>query len=278
MDLKSYISSGIIEACLTGIASDEEVRQMEIMSEKHPEVKAEITKVQTLLENWASKQAIPPSENLKEKIWTRLHEENEAPGNSQKASTEQASPIPLNTGKQTIKLSRWKYYSAAAAVLLLMVSGYYCYVLYQKNAAFEQQIIGLQKQLLNNRKETQATIASYQQKLSGIVAGDIQRINLSGTPEHPDLNGVVLWNQTTEEVYLSLNQLPVPPKGMQYQLWAIVDGQPVNAGVYQSADTSDFVQKMNRVSAHTQMFAVTLEKEGGVDAPTLSAMYVAGKI
>ena len=36
----------------------------------------------------------------------------------------------------------------------------------------------------------------------------------------------------SKEVYLLVNQLPTPDPDKQYQLWAIVDGNPVDAGVF----------------------------------------------
>ncbi|HET8572559.1 MAG TPA: anti-sigma factor [Edaphocola sp.] len=278
MDIKAYISSGIIEACLSGIASDEDVRQMESLSEKYPEVKLEIIKVQLLLEKWATANSVPPPPDLKEKIWSKI---------GQKDNQEQADPLPENSdstnlkkvdGKEAVSFSRWKYYPAAAAVLLIGISIYFSVTLYQKNIEFQKQLAKLEQQLKANQDSYNSKIALYQQRLSGLVNGNMQGIKLSGTEKHPNMTAIVLWNKKTQEVYLSLKQLPAPPKGMQYQLWSIVDGKPESAGVYESNDTKTALQKMKPVSPNTQMFAVTLEKEGGAESPTLSAMYVAGKI
>lgn len=278
MDIKAYISSGIIEACLSGIASDEDVRQMESLSEKYPEVKLEIIKVQLLLEKWATANSVPPPPDLKEKIWSKI---------SQKDNQEQADSLPENSdstnlkkvdGKETVSFSRWKYYPVAAAVLLIGISIYFSVALYQKNIEFQKQLAKLEQQLKANQDSYNSKIALYQQRLSALVNGNMQGIKLSGTEKHPNMTAIVLWDKKTQEVYLSLKQLPAPPKGMQYQLWSIVDGKPESAGVYESNDTKTALQKMKPVSPNTQMFAVTLEKEGGAESPTLSAMYVAGKI
>ena len=64
------------------------------------------------------------------------------------------------------------------------------------------------------------------------------------------------------------------PSGKQYQLWAIVDGKPVDAGLI-----TDCIGlcKMKRID-RAQAFAITLEKAGGSPTPTLTEMYVFGKI
>jgi hypothetical protein len=41
--------------------------------------------------------------------------------------------------------------------------------------------------------------------------------------------------------------------------------------------TTDALQKM-KITPKAQAFAVTLEKKGGVSAPTMTEMYVIGKI
>jgi anti-sigma-K factor RskA len=64
------------------------------------------------------------------------------------------------------------------------------------------------------------------------------------------------------------------PPGKQYQLWAIVDGKPVDAGMVGDCEGLCKMKVINRAEA----FAITLEKEGGSSAPTLTAMYVMGKV
>ncbi len=48
---------------------------------------------------------------------------------------------------------------------------------------------------------------------------------------------------------------------MQYQLWAIVDNQPVDAGMLEM-DKGHMMVKMKNIP-RAQLFAITLEQEGG---------------
>ena len=72
------------------------------------------------------------------------------------------------------------------------------------------------------------------QMLSG---SNMQIITLKGVEKHPESKATVFWDQKTKEVYLNAESLPKAPKGMQYQLWAIADGKPVNAGMYTEEKT-----------------------------------------
>ena len=76
-----------------------------------------------------------------------------------------------------------------------------------------------------------------------------------------------------------VNNLPQAAPEKQYQLWAIVDGKPVDAGmVEESADASGkLLLKMHNIP-EAQAFAITLEKKGGSPTPTMEAMFVVGKV
>ncbi|RYZ35432.1 MAG: anti-sigma factor [Sphingobacteriales bacterium] len=87
---------------------------------------------------------------------------------------------------------------------------------------------------------------------------------------------MVYWDTRSKAVYLAMKNLPPAPKGKQYQLWAIVDGKPVDAGVY-ALNPQEAMQKM-KVIPKAEMFAITLEQEGGSATPTMEEMYVAGKV
>ncbi|MFT6883546.1 MAG: anti-sigma-K factor RskA, partial [Marinoscillum sp.] len=76
------------------------------------------------------------------------------------------------------------------------------------------------------------------------------------------------------EIYLNSANLPELSGNQQYQLWALVDGKPIDAGVF-DADGGQF-QIMKGV-ARADAFAVTIEQSGGADSPTLSTMQVYGE-
>ena len=105
----------------------------------------------------------------------------------------------------------------------------------------------------------------------------VLKVPMPGTKAFPEALATVFWNPSSQQVYLKVNKLPEPTADKQYQLWAIVDGKPVDMGVFEMGDTTSLLQKM-KVTGKAQMFAITLEKKGGALAPTMEQMYVAGKI
>ena len=103
---------------------------------------------------------------------------------------------------------------------------------------------------------------------------DVKTITLKGVTGKENNLAAVYWDTKTKEVYLLPTKMDSTPSDKQYQLWAIVDGKPVDAGVFADCDG---LCKMKKIP-NAQAFAITLEKKGGSPAPTLSAMYVLGKV
>jgi anti-sigma-K factor RskA len=67
-----------------------------------------------------------------------------------------------------------------------------------------------------------------------------------------------------------------PPAGKQYQLWAIVDGKPVDAGMIDLNQPIVF-QQMKTINS-AQAFAVTIENVGGSATPSLETMCLLGNV
>jgi anti-sigma-K factor RskA len=89
----------------------------------------------------------------------------------------------------------------------------------------------------------------------------------------------VAFSPGKKEVMIDLSSLkmPVNDQEHQYQLWALVDGKPVDLGVFDSTDDRSGMKRMKSVSG-AQAFAVTLEPKGGSVNPTMEQMMAIGSI
>ncbi len=88
---------------------------------------------------------------------------------------------------------------------------------------------------------------------------------MKGTANAPASMAYVYWNESTKEVYLSIQIMKELSESNQYQLWAIIDGKPVDAGVF-DADISGLL-KMKDIGSGAATFAVTIEPRGGKESP-----------
>ena len=257
MDIKTYISSGVIEAYVTGNISPEESSILECVMKNNAEVMQAVFEVQQIFEQLATSQAIEPPAHLKDEILKKIDFNRTIEG------TGRIVPLKLDKAEQNnYSMPTWM---KAASVAVLFGLGYLGYDSASKSAELEK--------FSQNNTELSTKVASLEQMNSMIM--NSKRIELKGVENHPNMLADVYWH-TSKKVFLEMKNLPAAPSGMQYQLWAIVDGKPVDMGMY-SAKADSTVQEMKSVD-NAQAFAITLEKEGGNATPTMEEMYVMGTI
>ncbi len=274
MDSKEYISSGILESYILGHASPEEAGILECVMKNNAEVKAAYEEAQKTFELLATAQAVTPPNDLKSKIWDKIQLE-------QKVEDEKPV-IPLNSVEpkletqqigQEIRVEQnksWKNFAVAATVLFLVSVGANLYWMSSQNEMKNELAV-----LKSDKQSQNLAMQNLEQKLKITSNPNMLKIVLAGVEKHPESNAVVYWDKTSKDVYLTANSLPKAPEGMQYQLWAIADGKPVSAGMY-TGDKDAKIALANIPSA--QAFAITLEKEGGSEIPTMENMYVMGGV
>lgn len=283
MDIAAYISSGIIESYVLGLASEEEVSILNCIRKNNVEVEQAIAEAEKALEGLADIQAMAMPDTLKQDIWNRLEAENLVLKDDQSDGlpTEGAispdavvqAPI-LNTQEVPKRIVPARSYGwAIAASILFVLSVSANLFFYQQQKENKEMLVQA-----NTTLDTQnSTLAILQYKWSLVQNPAVKTIALKGVENKPDLHALVFWDQTSKAVYLSLEQMPAAPKGKQYQLWAMVDGQPVSAGVFPLNAKEAMASKMLDVSK-AQAFAITLEDEGGKPVPTLTELCVMGSI
>lgn len=278
MDIQEYIQSGIIESYVLGLATEEETAELEKLCLEYPELKLAVQTFEAEMEGFATTHAVAPDPAVKDAItaalFTQSTAEHAAP---QPVSETPVVPLHAHSEALPMRSRRWPAI-AAAAIILLVVSAalnVYYYSNY-KNVTSQYQALLLQRNTLEASNETYK--AKYND-LSGNLRllGDTatRTIKMTGLPGKPNSLATIYWNRQTNDVYLQANYLPETPTGKQYQLWAIVDGKPVDAGMV--GDCAGALCKMKNIPS-AQAFAITLEKTGGSPTPTLTAMLVLGKV
>jgi len=276
LNSKEYISSGILESYILGHASPEEAGILECVMKNNTEVREAFEEAQKTFEMLATAQAVTPPSDLKSKIWDKIQQEDKV----ELAVEKPIIPLQTNAQKteakteiqETVaeKRGNWKNFAVAASLLFLVSTGVNLYWMSSQSEMKEEMA-----NMKNENQSKNLAIQNMQQKLDVVANPDMKKIVLAGVEKHPESKATVLWDANSKDVYLSVNNLPKAPEGMQYQLWAIEDGKPVNAGMY-SEDKDMKIALANITKA--QAFAITLEKKGGSEVPTMENMYVMGGV
>lgn len=252
MDIKAYISSGILEKYVLGLVNESERQEIEQYILQYPEIRMEVNQIEAAVEKYAQSKAVAPPSGLLNTIMVLIRSEDNPPKGS--------------SGQGTSKV--WM----AAAIGLLLVSLLLGYLLYQSNQSLSgsQQQNGLLQVACDSTESALLNEIAVLRNTGGLI------IAMAGTDNAPDAATKVYWNEDNQTTYLDIVNLPAPPADKQYQLWAIVEGTPVDMGVFEIDPTDTLVEAP--YVANPAAFAITLEPRGGSAVPTLDEMVVIGQI
>ncbi len=273
MDIKAYISSGILENYVLGSVSDQERQEVERYMQKYPEIRMELVAIEDALGQYAQTKARPMPQGLDQQILSHFNELAKSDKGSNTPNTTTIQPKSDTTQKSSS--SGWL--SGLLGLLSLLGIGAAVYFGSQAST-LRSDITTKDQQLINQQlacDEVQQQRQDLEQQLNILRDDAYRSILLKGTDKAPDAVAAIYYNEANQKTYLDIRSLPTPASDKQYQLWAIVDGAPVDMGVFDiPVDTVDFVEVPHIL--HAQAFAVTLEPKGGVESPTLEEMYVIG--
>lgn len=273
---------------MLGSASPQERQEVECMGHIYPEIQLEVRKQQLMIEEMANKLAVAPPAELKAKVMDAITQvEQELPEATQaKTESKAEKVIPIQRAEENAKPTfNW---AAAASIILLLGLGAYWY-------ASSNQITGLKNQLaeLTNKAnqietENEQLVAALSESDSAyqnaeavnqmLASHSTQTVEMPGTANQPDALVRVFWNTDSRKVLMKVESLADVPAGKQYQLWAIVDGQPTDMGVFDLTAAADSVLEIPHQVENAQAFAITLENEGGSPTPNLDALVVIGNV
>lgn len=261
MNIKEYISSGILELYASGSLSESENNEVEKLIKKNPEIRTELEKIQKTIYLSANYSLKTPHDRVKSKIFHKIKNTKSQPADDSKPGRNYS-------------------YLIAASIAFLLLSLATNFFLWNKlnQAKNEIAVLSDQKKIIVQEYE------SVNRKLDK-VSSDMEimkdrgykMVDLKGLEKSPGSNVLAFWNPKTKKVYVGVMSLPVPPPDKQYQLWAISNGKPVDAGVM-NVDPSDNSLHEMKSMEDAQAFAITLEPKGGSINPTMDEMYVMGEV
>lgn len=266
MNVKEYISSGILELYVAGALTEKENLEIHGHAKEYPEIHSEIQQIEaTILE--LSKISAPavyqPDHNF-DKVMARINVED----------TSAVRQLPKKQSNLNVYLG-W----AASLVLLIGLAW-----LYNQNTSLQSRINiatqendVLEKQLL----ESDNALEASQKILLKLRDKNIASVTaLGGQQIAPDSYAKVYWNKEEKTVYIDAMGLPEPPDGMVYQVWSLTNLDPLtpsSIGLLNDFEvTEDKVFTLKNNGEESLGFGITLEPAGGSASPTLEQLYTLG--
>jgi hypothetical protein len=245
VNIKEYISSGIIESYVLGMASEKEKAEFEALCEEYPELAEARLRFEIALEEKAFANAVPPPEYLKHRIKKALENIGDT-----------AKVIPIDANKVPVKKLVFMRWAVAASIILVLGSGVFLLILYNKNQELKSAVARSQKKtdtLDQQAKKIEESLLPPENNIEQV------KVVTPAQAVPPTIN--VFGDSTSNDIYLIIKDLVTLPAGEQYHLWSVTKGAYSSLGRFDAPANNDkLILKMNNVK-DADSFAITIEKK-----------------
>jgi anti-sigma-K factor RskA len=265
VNVEAYISSGILEAYALGELSAQERADVEKNLSQYPQLRKELSLIEEAQEQLLMKAALEPQASVKDRLFEAIDARKPAGKVADMKTVERPA-------------SFWKF-AAAAAVTIALVSSYLAFNYRNRWKTAENslsELIAQNQRVAEDYNKVNDRLNHIEKDLNIMNNPAFARVVMKGTANAPGAMASVYWNENTHEVYLSIQDMKALAQENQYQLWAIIDGKPVDAGVFDP--NFDGLLQMKAIQSGAATFAVTVEPRGGKSSPTLETMQVVGNV
>ncbi len=247
-NIQEYLDSGVIEMYVLDQLSDAEREAVEKLAAQYPEIREEIAEVEEAMGTYHTLEGLTPPDHILSNIMAAT------------APSTVEEPIVTALPKRTLSI----IWPMAAAVVGLALAAW----MYMGKQSAQQEIAALKKTTENLRANEQVISSRLQvteQELNELKGSCCAERLVVKAGDQPIAS--VYWNKNARLAHLKMENLAIPVKGKQYQLWAFVGGKPVSIGVVdwealqKGLVSFEFKNK-------PEAFAISLENFGGSPVPT----------
>jgi hypothetical protein len=285
---QEIIESGRLEQYALGELDPAAQAEVEAQARRYPQVRQELDELLIGLGVYTEAHAVTPPAGMRDRVLGRVLAEigtttaaapvAEAPTMRVSASNPHVASAAVPAATPAARSNGWAI-AASIALLLSLVGNALLYTNWQNTSKELAVALNEQTRFASSTQVMERRLSSTQEQLHVLRSPDeYKMVALAGTPAHPTARARVLYNKTEHRVYIDVAQLPPLPAGKQYQLWALDNGKPVDAGMLTAATTAgDGLQQMKDIGS-AQAFAMTVEPTGGSAGPTMNTMTVIGNI
>ena len=261
MEIKEYISSGILELYVYGALSESESAEVTRVLKEYPEIKAEVEEIEEALISLSSATAPYDPEYVLLSIKDKLSRKN--------------ITMPVRR-----KRTNWPAHLGWAASILFLIG---LFLLFDKNQELRESLQVLQAE--NAQIETEIAAArndaeKTRELLNALRDRNILEGPLQGQEIAPEAYATVYWDKNKNITYIDAKDLPTPPEGMVYQVWSLKMNPlaPNSIGLLDEFETDENkIFKLENANL-SEGFGITLEPQGGSETPNLERLYTLGTV
>lgn len=264
IDIKQYIESGILEDYLTGTLTDVERQEVENTADKHPEIAQELASMSLSLSVFADIGAAEPAPYMESRIWDEI----------------QATSL-FESSQNATKPSKLPYIMTVAMALIALITIYYLIIANQDLDHANEKIVNIEQANTELRLDNDKLKYNFDSlnTISNIYNIENTKIYLMKANRRNAPNSIVVLvlDNSNNRIYLDIKQFPNSSTGKKYFLWGITQiGRQIELGSFTHSGGSQTIELDGIRDA--VRYILTLEKESGVNYPTMSKVYTTAEV
>jgi anti-sigma-K factor RskA len=174
-------------------------------------------------------------------------------------------PVPTRSRASWVP---WAAATAAVAVVTAMLTGGLVASRYEARLGLmARETAAVRERLQRDEAALREQMALYRGVVELLRDPATRVVDLQGTGPSLEATGRMIWHEQTGGQLFVAN-LPPAPAGKAYELWTLGGPAPQPAGLFQVDASGRATHRVKPVAGPTPKFAVSLEPEAGVPAPT----------
>jgi len=246
-NINNILNSDLLHRYVLGSVTPEERIKVDLLIIDQPVIRDAIRKVEIEVEKEAFLNKVTPPQNVKSAVIKQLHPKTNS----------SSHPTPSN-----------KIFNLLKYAAVFIAGGLITWGISQP---YKQR---LERALESNEQELTKLLADCNE-LSDMYAfindGATKPHLLSGEAFKKDADVVVYWNEERSKAMLRVVNLPSITSDKTYQLWADVDGEMLDLGIFDPAVAVIDPISIGYLDDATSL-NITVEPAGGSDHPTVSTL------
>lgn len=255
MNKDQFLKTGLLEQYALGLTDEEESQIVEQHLQAFPELKKDVDEVRNAIEQYALQHAIPPHPRVKSQIMSEIDD-----------------PALAKAGKRSSdSVNRWLMLLTTLSVAAVFALLYLYTQKQTQNQGLKKEFAELQIACQQEKDQ----VFADQNMLLFMKDRHTQKVSLDALAEGSLSQAIAFWNPNEQKAYVNLGNLPEPPSGKQYQIWADVDHVMISVGLLHNNQAS--LQEIEFL-ADAESLNITVEPKGGSETPTVERLIVAGRI
>jgi anti-sigma-K factor RskA len=187
------------------------------------------------------------------------------PPDVRRALVQRVGGTPARAGRGWLP---WALGTVAAAVAVGVFSGGFVAARYEARLGqMAREMATVKERMARNEASLREQVALYRGAVELLRDPATRVVDLRGQGPASAATGRMIWHERAGgQLYVA--GLPPAPAGKAYELWTISGPAPKPAGLFTVDQEGRAVHRVTEGVPDVKVFAVTLEPEGGVPAPT----------